>query len=280
MAVTHDKGVTYSPSVDVGALAGINYSVFPAATAGDAGARRWPSSVRLITGRTPTTRACHSPGVWYLYIATTYDGGNTWFVANATPDNPIQGAFGGIGNGGDGRNHYDFIDAQIDTQGRVIASNSIGCAAACVNNGGPNTFSKLAGIVRQSGGRRMYGSSTRRSRHCRQRRCLTATAPNVVLNWPEPDGSGLPITGYNVYRKIDNGAETQILSVTPSATWWIPLTQRTANLSRHRGEQRGGGSIQQYVRADGRPKRAATAILVQSAGSGLHRPHRRRSCIS
>src|SRR4029077_3588196 len=37
VAVTHDKGATYSPSVDVGALAGINYSVFPAVTAGDSG---------------------------------------------------------------------------------------------------------------------------------------------------------------------------------------------------------------------------------------------------
>jgi hypothetical protein len=40
------------------------------------------------------------------------------------------------------------------------------------------------------------------------------TAQNVVLNWPEPDGSGRPVTGYNVYRKIDNGAESKILSAT------------------------------------------------------------------
>src|SRR4029077_12040820 len=92
--------------------------------------------------------------VWYLYIATTYDGGGTWFVANTTPDNPIQG-FGGIGNSGDNRNPYDLLDALVDTQGRIIASNSIGCSASCVNNGGPNTFSKLAGMVRQSGGRRI-----------------------------------------------------------------------------------------------------------------------------
>lgn len=40
------------------------------------------------------------------------------------------------------------------------------------------------------------------------------TAQNVVLSWPEPDGNGLPVTGYNVYRKINNGAETQIASGT------------------------------------------------------------------
>src|SRR5438270_81659 len=37
VAVSHDKGATFVPSVDVGALAGINYSVFPAATAGGSG---------------------------------------------------------------------------------------------------------------------------------------------------------------------------------------------------------------------------------------------------
>src|SRR5207249_6477430 len=36
VATTTDRGATFSPSVDVGALADINYSVFPAATAGDA----------------------------------------------------------------------------------------------------------------------------------------------------------------------------------------------------------------------------------------------------
>jgi hypothetical protein len=155
VAVTHDKGATYSPSVDVGALANVNYSVFPAATAGDAGRAAVAFFGSTYNGTNTNFEDMSFPGIWYLYIATTYDGGNTWNVANTTPDNPIQG-FGGIGNSGDNRNHYDFIDAQIDTQGRIIASNSIGCSAGCVNNGGPNTFAKLAGIVRQSGGRRMY----------------------------------------------------------------------------------------------------------------------------
>src|SRR5439155_6806565 len=130
------------------------YSVFPAVTAGDAGRVAVAFFGSTYTGTDTNYESMSWPGVWYLYIATTYDGGSTWFVANATPDNPIQG-FGGIGNSGDNRNHYDFIDAVTDTQGRVIAANSIGCSASCPHNGGPNTFAKLAGIVRQSGGRRM-----------------------------------------------------------------------------------------------------------------------------
>ncbi len=37
VAMTNDRGATFTPSVDVGALGGVNYSVFPAAAAGDAG---------------------------------------------------------------------------------------------------------------------------------------------------------------------------------------------------------------------------------------------------
>ena len=215
VAVTHNKGVTYSPSVDVGALAGITYSVFPAATAGDAGRAAVAFFGSTYTGTNTDYGDMSFPGVWYLYIATTFDGGNTWFVNNTTPDNPIQG-FGGIGNSGDNRNHYDFIDAQTDTQGRVIASNSIGCSAACVGNGGPNTFSKLAGIVRQSGGRRMYAQFDPVEPALPAAPLLNGyrTTQAISLKWAEPDGAGLPITGYNVYRTINGGTETKVLSAT------------------------------------------------------------------
>src|ERR1051325_8834825 len=135
---------------------------------------------------------CCAIGVAAGTIATTYDGGNTWFVANTTPDNPIQGAFAGFSNAGDGRNHYDFIDATIDTQGRVIASNSIGCSAACVNNGGPNTFAKLGGIVLQSGGRRMLAAFDPHEPAQPAAPLLSGyrTATTVVLNWPMPDNNG------------------------------------------------------------------------------------------
>src|SRR4029077_14149073 len=157
VAVTHDKGAHYSPSVNVGGLAGVNYSVFPASTAGDAGRAAVAFFGSTYNGPNTNFEDMSFPGVWYLYVATTFNGGSNWSVVNATPDNPIQG-FGGIGNSGDNRNHYDFIDAVTDTQGRVIVSNSIGCSAACVSHGGTNTFSKLVGIVRQSGGKRMYAA--------------------------------------------------------------------------------------------------------------------------
>jgi hypothetical protein len=213
VAVTHDKGATYSPSVDVGALADVTYSVFPAATAGDAGRAAVAFFGSTYTGTNTAFEDMSFPGVWYLYIATTYDGGGTWHVTNATPDNPIQG-FGGIGNSGDNRNHYDFVDAQIDTQGRVIASNSIGCSAGCVNNGGTNTFSKLAGIVRQSGGRRMYAQFDPTEPALPAAPLLSGYRTNtfVYLSWPDADNGGSPIAGYNVYQRIDGATETKILS--------------------------------------------------------------------
>ena len=213
VAVSSNRGVNWAPSVDVGALAGVNYSVFPSMVAGDSGRAAVTFFGSTYNGPSTDFQAMDFPGVWYLYIATTYDGGNTWFVANGTPDNPIQGAFGGISNAGDGRNHYDFIDATIDKEGRVIASNSIGCSASCPE-GGPNTFSKLASIVRQSGGRRMYAQFDPQEPAAPAAPLINGyrTTQFVSFTWPEPDGTGVAITGYNVYRKVDGGTETKIRS--------------------------------------------------------------------
>lgn len=218
VSTSTDKGETWSPSVDVAALAGVTYAVFPAATAGDAGRAAVAFFGTTYNGPMTDYQGMDFPGVWYLYIATTYDGGNTWFINNATPDNPVQGAFGGIGNGGDNRNHYDFIDLEIDGEGRVIAATTIGCAGSCPQNGGPNTFQTFGNIVRQSGGRRMLAQFDPVEPAAPQPPLISGyrTAQFVSLTWPKADGNGLPVTGYNVYRSIDGGAETQIRSATTS----------------------------------------------------------------
>lgn len=220
VAVSRDKGRTWAPSVDVGALAGVTHADFPAVVAGDAGRAAVAFFGTTYTGpEDPETM--EFPGLWHLYVATTYDGGATWFVANTTPDDPVQG-FGGIGNGGDNRNHYDFIDADIDLQGRIVVSNSIGCAASCPRNGGPNTFAKLAGIVRQSGGRRMYAQfdPVEPTRPAAPLLNGYRSGQSTVVNWAEPDHSGAPITGYNVYRRINGGSETRVATGTTRRQWF------------------------------------------------------------
>jgi hypothetical protein len=217
VAVSSNRGVNWAPSVDVGALAGVNYSVFPSMVAGDSGRAAVAFFGSPYNGPDTDYQSITFPGVWYLYVATTYDGGATWFVANGTPDNPIQGAFGGISNAGDGRNHYDFIDATIDPDGRVIASNSIGCSASCPE-GGPNTFSKLASIVRQSGGRRMYAQFDPVEPALPAAPLINGyrTTRFISFTWPEPDGAGATITGYNVYRSVNGQALVKIRSAITS----------------------------------------------------------------
>src|SRR5438132_581167 len=135
IAVSHDKGVTWSPSFDVGANVTNGGPVlncaFPAVVAGDpdraaytffgteTGGENWQcgqdndcsaDGLGLINPRPKFE------GVWYLYIATTFDGGQHWTTQNITPGDPIQR--GGICQGSTCRNLLDFYDATIDKEGR------------------------------------------------------------------------------------------------------------------------------------------------------------------
>src|SRR5205085_3236155 len=106
VAVSHDKGVSWAPSVDVGIASGsvhtdtpegIHNIVFPAMVAGDAN-RAALAFYGSTTADGPGEDHSGGPnddpslftGVWYLYIATTYDGGQTWTTQNVTPGDPIQ----------------------------------------------------------------------------------------------------------------------------------------------------------------------------------------------
>ncbi len=88
ISVTHNKGVTWSAPFDVGAQLGIQNSVFPAVVAGD------PNRAAFAFYGTTTGGNNYDqpefPGVWYLYVATTFDGGVTWNTQNVTPGDPIQ----------------------------------------------------------------------------------------------------------------------------------------------------------------------------------------------
>ncbi|MBV8518420.1 MAG: exo-alpha-sialidase [Acidobacteria bacterium] len=160
VAVSKDKGLTWIRDTDVGASMHIENALFHAAVAGDG------NRAAVAYFGTETAGAYSSPdfpGVWYLFISTTFDGGVTWVTQNATPGDPIQR--GGICGDGTCRNLLDFFDATIDKEGRVLVGYDDGCISAnCIAGqrsyglSATNDFTAKAVIARQASGRRMYAA--------------------------------------------------------------------------------------------------------------------------
>ncbi|MGW2727418.1 hypothetical protein [Streptomyces sp. NPDC001494] len=156
IAVSHDKGKTWLYDQNVGAALGIKNVVFPTVTAGDDNRAAF-AFLGTTTGGNYQDPAFQ--GVWHLYVATTYDSGQSWVTADATPTDPVQkGSIctGGTTCGKD-RNLLDFIDVTTDAQGRVLAAYADGCTGACATGGAQN-YDALASIARQSSGNTLYGA--------------------------------------------------------------------------------------------------------------------------
>jgi hypothetical protein len=171
-SVSHDRGKTWTNARDIGTGAGVVRSVFPSAVAGDANR----ASVFFLGTNTAGAGATGGEpagfgGAWYAYVATTYDGGNTWTLVNATPGDPVQRGpvcLGGtLGCSGNTRNLLDFNDLTVDKTGRVLAALADGCVTdACRtgvdrNNdgrldGNDNDGGAVATIIRQSSGKGLF----------------------------------------------------------------------------------------------------------------------------
>ncbi|MGN6782270.1 MAG: CARDB domain-containing protein [Marmoricola sp.] len=165
VAVSHDDGQTWSAPQHVGTEFGIQNAVFPAVVAGDG------DRAALAFIGTPTDGnyqdAATFKGVWHLYVATTYDGGKTWQTSDATPTDPVQrGSIctGGTTCGSD-RNLLDFIDATLDSHGRVEVAYADGCIKTCVTDasetagaGPADAQAAYATIARQSSGKPLFAA--------------------------------------------------------------------------------------------------------------------------
>ncbi|HET8559259.1 MAG TPA: CARDB domain-containing protein [Marmoricola sp.] len=163
VAVSHDHGQTWTDQQTVGSEFGIQNAVFPAMVAGD------DDRAALAFLGTPTggnyQDTANFKGVWHLYVATTYDGGKTWQTADATPNDPVQrGSIctGGTTCGSD-RNLLDFIDATIDSHGRIEVAYADGCIKTCVTDssetsgaGPADAQAAYATIARQSSGKTLF----------------------------------------------------------------------------------------------------------------------------
>ncbi|HLF57134.1 MAG TPA: sialidase family protein [Thermoanaerobaculia bacterium] len=159
IAVSHDRGITWENDADVGTPFGLKNAVFPAVAAGDPDRAAFAFHGTTAEGN---FGAVDFPGTWYLYVAVTYDGGESWITVNATPDDPVQGPGGicSIGfscdNEPDNRNLLDFFDATIDNEGRILVGYADGCLGCDLDSVPEEAdFLSYGTIARQSGGLRM-----------------------------------------------------------------------------------------------------------------------------
>ena len=178
VAVTHDKGASWINDYDIGALANIQNAVFATAIAGDADRA---SCAFIGTTTAGNHQSADFEGIWYPFIATTYDGGKSWHTVNASPHDPVQRE-GGIWNGGGShtnRNLLDFNEIALDEKGRPLFGYADGCVDGCVQ-GGANSYSSRATIARLTGGRSLYAAfdgAAPTAGACAKSAAVTASAP-------------------------------------------------------------------------------------------------------
>lgn len=157
VAVGHKtaSGITWETSKDVGGSFGINNTAFPRVVAGD------DDRAAFAFLGTPTAgpfQDASFQGEWHLYLAHTFDGGKTWTTVDATPGDPVQrGCIWMQGGTNQCRNLLDFMGSAVDKEGRVLIGYADGCVGTCVT-GTSNSYTKIATIARQSGGKRLFAA--------------------------------------------------------------------------------------------------------------------------
>ncbi|MHB8507106.1 MAG: sialidase family protein [Candidatus Dormibacteria bacterium] len=220
VAVSHDEGTTWAPSIDVGAFQdpgetedglphGVQNTEFAEVITGDRGRAAYAF---LGTGTQGGYQGANFPGTWYLFVSYTFDAGNTWRTVNATPNDPVQR--GCVWNGGGSnpcRNMLDFNDITVDRAGHVLVAYTDGCttdanyscdktrainASSCLlSEGAPFTssstctYGRLSAVVRQVCGKGLFAVSDpgfNESPDCIQAASTTTTTPLPVTTAPIP----------------------------------------------------------------------------------------------
>ncbi len=211
---------------DIGLASGVVNAAHTEAIAGDAGRAACGFYGTNVSGN---YQSGTFPGVWYPFIATTYDEGRTWTTVNASPNDPVQNMTGIWQQGGSGqngnRNLLDFNEITMDNEGRVLYGYSDGCHTQACLDGTPGDRGAFMRIARQSGGRTLlaaFDSMTDTTTALAPKPpCLsgTRTAAESLLSWKVPDNGGTEIVNYKIYRSNASGAEVfigQTGNATPS----------------------------------------------------------------
>ncbi|HVF34613.1 MAG TPA: PKD domain-containing protein [Candidatus Saccharimonadia bacterium] len=232
-AVSKDKGRTWLYDQDIGLSQNIVQTRFPQSVAGD------PDRAGCAFLGTKTNGNGNSldfKGVWHPYVATTYDGGQSWHLVNTAPNDPIQG-HGGVGPDGTNRNLLDFNDLQIDEIGRMYFALADGCTGTCAQDPSANAFEAKATVFRQTGGRTLfkafdnaagtqYNSTAplRPAAACAIQAESLYTIAQARVVWNAPDTGGSTITGYDVYRATAAAGPYTLIGSTTGATQYIDRT--------------------------------------------------------
>jgi hypothetical protein len=213
VAVSDDRGLHWHNVYDVGASLGIKGAVFPATVAGDKS--RAAMAFYGTTADGVYTDIFTFKGEWHLYVAHTYNGGDSWVTVDATPNDALQ--LGALHLGGGGpihRNLLDFFGADLDRQGRMLVGYADGCLGRCAQadpSATGNSYLAYSVIARQTGGRRLFAASDPPA---------TATIPGAPaltvtrngsltkLTWSQSDDGGSAVTGYKVFRRAAGGTES------------------------------------------------------------------------
>jgi hypothetical protein len=179
VAISTDAGNTFA-TVDVGALGGIQNAQFPVMLAGDDNRAAFsfigtttagddlPDAFPCIRDPNDATKCNPTgpPAVWDLYVAFTFDRGQTWHLVDATPSDPVQrggvcmkGVACGSAPSASDRNMLDFNDGAIDQAGRVLVAYTDGCVGLCETSANGNgTFASNFAMVRQVCGRGLFAA--------------------------------------------------------------------------------------------------------------------------
>ena len=224
VAVSHDHGASFSLPAAIGGEHNVQNAVFASLVAGDDDRAAFAFHGTDVGG---DLQGAAFQGVWYLYVAFTYDGGNTWTTYNATPDDPVQRGCVWLGGGSNPcRNLLDFFGITLDKQGRVVVGYADGCIDDPLNAGNrcvsappadaqDSTKTKLATIARQSGGLPLFAAYDGLFATVPGAPVLSGMEGNHVnhLSWTTPADGGAAITGYKLYRGTSSGGETLLLEL-------------------------------------------------------------------